>query len=197
MSHADVRAESVIAVGGGIGAGKSSVLEVFRRAGFVVIEADKVGHEVLASSEDAGRTVMRRWPSVVVDGEVSRSLLAGIVFEDRTALGELESITHPAIEREIRRRIEEATGRVAIEIPVLTMFADDDWHRIAVVAPEDVRIARAVARGAEPGDVRARLASQPSESAWREWADTVIDNDRSWERTERALDPFVAPDGSL
>jgi dephospho-CoA kinase len=112
------------------------------------------------------------------------------------ALGELESITHPAIREEIARLLRSADGPVVVEIPVLKMFSDTDWHRMAVVAPEHVRVARAVARGGDPEDVKARIANQPSQEDWVAWADTVIDNGGSWEKSRHALEPFVAAEGS-
>jgi dephospho-CoA kinase len=196
MSHSAIPAGGAIVIGGGIGAGKSSVLEVFERAEFVVVQADVIGHLVLASDHKAGRSVMHRWPPVVVDGEVSRQRLAKIVFSDPVALSELESITHPAIRDEITRLVDIADGPAAVEIPVLKMFSDTDWHRMAVVAPEHVRVARAVARGGDPEDVKARIANQPSQDDWVAWADTVIDNGGSWEKTRHALEPFVGSEGS-
>ncbi len=191
MSHPAIPAGSAIAIGGGMGAGKSSVLEVFEQAGFVVIQADEVGHEVLGPDREAGQAVMRRWPSVVRNGQVSRSKLAKIVFSDPGALRELESMTHPAIRSRIDDLVGAARAPVAVEIPVLGMFSDTAWHRIAVVASEDVRVARAVARGGDPDDVRARIESQPSDAEWVAWADTVIDNGGSWESTRHALESFV------
>jgi dephospho-CoA kinase len=191
MSEPANPAGSVIVIGGGIGAGKSSVLEVFEHAGFLVVQADTVGHEILASDHVAGRAVAHRWPSVVVDGQVSRPKLAAIVFSNPDDLSELEAITHPAIRSEIVRRVQASEAPVAVEIPVLGMFTDTSWHRIAVVAPKDVRVARAATREGNPDDIRARMASQPSEDDWAEWADTIIDNGGSWEATRHALGPFV------
>jgi dephospho-CoA kinase len=191
MSYPAAPARSVIVIGGGIGAGKSSVLEIFGRAGFLVIGADAVGHEVLSADQDSGKAVMRRWPSAVVDGSVSRSTLAAIVFADPDELRELEGITHPAIRAEIVRRVEVSNAHVALEVPVLGMFDEPEWYRLAILAPEDVRLARAVARGDNPDDIRARMAIQPSDEEWEEWADTVVDNSSSWEATGHALEPFV------
>jgi dephospho-CoA kinase len=191
MSHPANPAGSAIVVGGGIGAGKSSVLEVFGQAGFVLIQADAVGHEILSPDHEAGRAVAHRWPSVVVDGQVSRPKLAAIVFSDPEALRELEEITHPAIRSEIVRRVQAANAPVAIEIPILGMFGDSAWHRIAIVAPADIRLARAAARGGNPDDIKARMAAQPSEEVWAVWADTIVDNGGSWDETRHALEPFV------
>ena len=193
MSHPAIPAGGVV-IGGGIGAGKSSVLDVFERAGLFVVEADSVGHVVLGANHDAGRAVMDRWPSVIVDGEVSRPALARIVFADAVALEELEAITHPAIRAEIHRMASEAQSPVAVEVPIIGMFAEAEWHRIAVVAPEHIRVARAVMRGGDRADVKARIASQPSRDDWIAWADTVIDNGGSWETTRHALESFVGQD---
>jgi dephospho-CoA kinase len=191
MSHLAAPAGSVIVIGGGIGAGKSSVLEIFERAGFLAIKADSIGHEVLATDRDSGRTVMRRWPSVVVDGSVSRPKLAAIVFADPDELSELEGITHPAIRSEILRLVEASAAPVALEVPILGIFDAPDWYRLAILAPADVRLARAVARGGDPDDIEARIASQPSDEQWEQWADAVVDNGGSWEATRHALEPFV------
>ena len=191
MSQPPSHSRVSVAIGGGIGAGKSSVLEVFEGADFVVIQADAVGHDVLAADHAAGKAVMRRWPSVIVDGAISRPRLAQIVFTDVDALAELEAITHPAIRDEILRLVDGALGAAAVEIPVLGMFATTDWHRIAVIAPEEVRIARAVGRGGGVDDIMARMANQPAEADWVAWADTVIDNGGSWDATLRSLEPFV------
>ena len=65
---------------GGIGAGKSSVGELLRARGALVIDADKVGHQVLEPGGEAFDRVAETWPSVVVNGVIDRRRLADIVF---------------------------------------------------------------------------------------------------------------------
>lgn len=189
----------VYVVGGGIGAGKSTVLEEFEKAGFAVIEADLIGHGVLKASTPSGRQVMARWPAVVADGEVDRAALAEIVFNDPQALAELESITHPAIQAGILAAVEafledDSVRGAIIEVPLLRVLPSSDWAHIAVVAPEDLRIRRAVERGSDEADVRARMVNQEPDEAWAEWADVIIDNGGSLSETLEAVGRII--DGS-
>ncbi|MDA2978648.1 MAG: dephospho-CoA kinase [Actinomycetota bacterium] len=184
-------------LGGGIGAGKSKVLAEFLRAGFVVIETDTIGHEVLDARTESGRLVMARWPEAVVAGSVDRAKLAGIVFRHPSALAELEAISHPAIWSRVEARVAAAAqdspgSRVIVEIPLLRLHATSPWLKVAVLAPEDVRIARAVARGADVADVVARIANQEPDEAWAEWADVVIDNEGEWASTLQAIERLVS-----
>lgn len=183
-------------LGGGIGAGKSKVLAEFERTGFVVIEADVIGHGVLESKTPSGREVMARWPQVVVDGNVDRAKLAAIVFNEPSELADLEAISHPAIwdgiDQAIAVAARESPGvRVIVEIPLLRMGAEVPWVKIAVLAPEEVRVARATSRGADAADVRARIANQEPDEAWAEWAYVVIDNRGLWEDTLKMLKPLI------
>ena len=100
-----------IVVVGGIGAGKSTVLARFEELGAMIVETDRIGHDVLEPWGSAFSAVAERWPEVVVDAQIDRSALAAIVFNDADALAELEAISHPAIAREIARRSEDAGDR--------------------------------------------------------------------------------------
>ena len=181
----------VLLLGGGIGAGKSRVAEVFAERGFDVIEADKVGHRVLEEDTAAISAVAAHWPSTVVGGVVDRAALAQIVFADPVALASLESITHPAIGDALRRGIEAASGPVVVEIPVMKVLSRGPYLRVAVVADEITRELRAVARGTDRGDVRRRMSHQPSDEEWIAWADHVIDNSHSWDATATSVHSLI------
>ena len=167
---------SNVLVGGGIGAGKSTMLRVLEERGFQPIVADTIGAEVLAAGTEATHAVEELWPDHVVNGVVDRAALARVVFADADALRALEAVTHPAIVAEIEKRVASVDGDVAVEIPLLRMNFPDRWLRIAVVADKDVRIDRAVQRGGDRADVQRRVAAQVSDEEWRRWADVVIDN---------------------
>ena len=183
-------------LGGGIGAGKSAVLAELARHGFAVVEADAVAREVLTSGHPAGRAAMARWPETVIDGEIDRPALANIVFTDAAALGDLEALTHPAIRQGIDERVARAVASaqirgVVVEIPLLRVMASTPWRKIAVLAPESVRLERAVARGNDRADVVKRIANQEPDEAWAEWADVVIDNGGTWEDTLRQISNLI------
>jgi dephospho-CoA kinase len=103
-------------------------------------------------------------------------------------LDELEAITHPEIERRIEAMLAEAGPQpCAVETPVPGLLAFVEATRIAIVADDDVRFARAVSRGGSFEDVRARMASQVPQDVWRAWADVSVDNSGAWADTERAV----------
>lgn len=180
-----------VLLGGGIGAGKSSIASLFGDAGFLLVEADRVGADVLSPGTSETRAVAAAWPEAVHGGVVDRSALAQIVFASDTALARLEAITHPAIRRRIESLAASSPGKVLVEVPLTTLNLDGEWVRIAVLADEDLRIARAVARGGDPDDVRRRVQSQVDESAWIEWADTVIMNNAAWSETEKVAGAVI------
>lgn len=180
----------VVLLGGGIGAGKSSIAALFAERGYEVVEADLVGHEVLATDPEVLAAVINRWPAVVSDGVIDRAALAGVVFSDPTELRYLEQITHPRIRAAIADRIAstEASG-VVVETPLTGMGVATDITtvRVAVLADHDVRLARAVMRGGDAADVERRMRSQDDDATWRAWADHVVDNSGAWTLTERTV----------
>lgn len=172
-----VKAPQRLVVGGGIGAGKSAVLGILKEAGYITLQADRVGHGLLKQGGAGFAKVAARWPDVLVDGSIDRGRLAAIVFSDPEALADLEAITHPLIIKGVHLA-DEAAGStaLAVEIPIPGLLNDDRWTRLAVMAPLETRIRRATGRGSSESDVRARIANQVSDAEWNEWADIVVHN---------------------
>jgi dephospho-CoA kinase len=185
-----------LVVTGGIGAGKSTAARILADLGATVIDADRIGHQLLAGS--SFEALARRWPSVVVDGRIDRSRLAEIVFSDESELRELEAITHPVIRGEIARRVAEAPGDrpVVVEISVPVPMVGGEWTTVVIDAPDDVRYSRLLDRGMDPGDIRARMAQQPSREDWQGLGDVVIDNSGSENDLRRKLRWLLRPSDS-
>ena len=170
---------------GGIGSGKTRVAHVFGDLGALVIEADVVGHEVLEPAGAAYADVAAHWPQVLAEGRIDRSALAAIVFSDVGQLGVLESITHPHIRDVILARAAAAApDPVVVEFPLGTAMFDETWVRVLVDADEATRVGRAVDRGSDEDDVRARISAQPGREEWLASADYVIVNDGTVEDLE-------------
>ncbi len=174
---------------GGIGAGKSSVGELLRARGALVIDADEIGHQVLEPGGEAFDRVAERWPSVVVDGVIDRSRLADIVFQDRAELERLEDFTHTAIRQSIAGLIAQSTEPVVVvEVPLPTDFMGEGWLRVVVDTDPDVRVDRLLQRGMEAGDVQRRLQAQPTRSEWLATADAIIENSSDARTLEEQVD---------
>ena len=181
----------VVLLGGGIGAGKSCIADVFVQQGFTVIKTDEVGHSVLAEGSSAVVRVSELWPDAVESGVVDRQELARVVFRDAHALEQLEAITHPEIRRRVLELVEAAPGLVVIEIPLTKVFASESYLRVAVIADSAIREERAVGRGGDRADVRRRIANQPTDAEWRHWADHVIDNSNAWAATRTRAESLL------
>jgi dephospho-CoA kinase len=163
-----------VLLGGGIGSGKSLAGRRFAACGAIVVDADKLGHEVIEPGGEAHEGVSRRWPSVLTDSGIDRALLGQIVFGDHEQLSELEAMTHPAIVDRIAA-IAGETHDLVVEIPLMLQIPGD-WTTVYVDAHPDRRIRRAVDRGLDEANVRRRMGNQPLRWEWLEWADRILEN---------------------
>lgn len=173
---------------GGIGSGKSSVRKLLADHGVRTIDADAVGHSVLA--DEAYRSVAGRWPDVVLEGQIDRKALAAIVFDDPGQLADLESITHPLIFGRIRADLEDFSGVAVVEMPLLD--SELGWPRIVVDATDEARIARAIGRGMDRAHVERRMAAQPSRGEWLAAADVVVPNHGTLDELEGTVSELAA-----
>ena len=182
---------SRVVLAGPIGSGKSLVGAMLAGRGAHVIEADRLGHAVLEPGGEAFDAVADRWPAVVRNGRIDRGLLAGVVFADRSELQRLETLTHPHIASRIHAAARAATDAViVVEMPLVVDLLGPGWHRLVVLAPYEVRLARAVARGMDEHDVRRRMAAQPPYDVWEASADSVIVNDGDRDALAAAVDAW-------
>ncbi len=178
-----------VIVAGPIGSGKSTVGGLLEERGAIVIDADRIGHAVLEPAGEAFQAVAERWPEALVGGRIDRRVLGEIVFTDPAELATLEGLTHPHIAARIHDLAAAARDAVVVvELPLTIDILGPGWHRLVVIAPDDVRLLRAVARGMVEEDVRSRMTAQPSLPQWTAIADSIIVNDGDLD----ALRPRVA-----
>lgn len=191
----------VIGIVGGIGSGKTLVAEELERLGAKVLDADRVGHAVLAEPE-IRRILHDRWGDRVLrsDGQIDRRKVAEIVFapspDGPIELQYLEQLTHPRIRQRLENQIHDLTEqgvRVAVlDAPVMMKAGWDKRcdKMVFVDAPRPVRLARCVSRGWSKQDYERREAAQQSLESKRERADVVIDNSGSRESTQQQVRRF-------
>lgn len=191
----------VVGLVGGIASGKSSIAQEFCRLGAALVEADKLGHEVLMEDE-VKQKLRDRWGDSIFldDGAVNRQKVAAIVFarppEGPQELRFLEGITHPRIARKIQQRIREL-GRSGVQVVILDapLLLEAGWasecQRIVYVhAPREERLRRAKLRGWSEAQLAARESAQLSLEEKRKVADEVIDNSSSFEHTLAQIQRF-------
>ena len=191
----------VIGLTGGIGSGKSTVAQFLEELGAVFMDLDKVGHEVLKQKDIKERLVQEFGEGILnEDGDIDRTKLGGIVFNDSQALSRLNNISHPAIDSRVNARIEEY-HRQGVKVVVLEAAAlldagrapqfDEIW---VTAAPESVVLNRLEnTQIFQAEDVKARIDSQISDEARAKQADVVIDTDCTLEELkDRRCLPGVA-----
>lgn len=167
---------------GGIGSGKSEVARILADLGAFVIDTDELAREAVAPNSDGLLAIAHEWPQVVRGGALDRQALAEIVFGDPEARKRLNELIHPFVRRLAleRQALAKPDQLVVHVVPLLfeTGYADLVEKTIVVVAPEEERIARVLARdNTDEEHVRARMRTQIAPEEARARADFVIDND--------------------
>jgi dephospho-CoA kinase len=172
----------VIALTGGIGAGKSTVAQFFSELGASVVDADHLARIAIErGSEGFDEVVARFGEKILTNGDMNRKALAEIVFSDPDAKRDLEAIIHPRVQKLFAQAVldNEPSAHLIYEIPLLveTAAASKFDFIVTVEADEDLRIERLLTRGMFITDIKARLASQAPSQARIDIADAVIVND--------------------
>ena len=173
---------TVVALTGGIGAGKSTVAQYFSELGAVVVDADHLARIAIErGSEGFDEVVATFGQEIISNGDIDRKALAAIIFNDPELKRKLESIIHPRVQQLFAQAVAQSDPSVPLiyEIPLLveTNAAAKFDYVITVEADEELRISRLLARGMFISDIKARLANQAPSSARTEIADVVITND--------------------
>jgi len=172
----------VIALTGGIGAGKSTVAQYLSELGANVVDADHLARIAIErGSEGFDEVIARFGESILSNGDINRKALAEIVFSDPDSKRDLEAIIHPRVQKLFAQAIidNEPAGTLIYEIPLLveTDAANKFDFIVTVEADEELRIERLLARGMFITDIKARLANQAPSQARIDIADAVIVND--------------------
>lgn len=188
----------VIGVTGGVGAGKSAVLGIFKeRYGASLIMADDVARELMEPGRASYDGVVAEFGWEILENPrerfspINRKALADIVFSDKERLAALNSITHPAVKEEIKRRIRreyvlEPEVVIVVEAALLIEAGYEDLTDClcVIITDKESRIKRLMAsRGYTREKCESVIANQMSDEEFEAHADFVIDNSADLENT--------------
>ena len=180
----------IIGLTGGIGSGKSTIAKQLRQMGYAVYDTDSEAKRLIVEDENVRTQMVQLFGNeVYANGVYQTALVAQRVFTDRSLLAQLNAIVHPAVRADILRwatmqdspsfRKGLGVGLCFVECAILYQAGFDELcdKVVAVTAPEEVRLARVLARDHSTIDkVRARMRAQEAERDI-ERADIVINND--------------------
>jgi dephospho-CoA kinase len=198
----------VVGLTGGIGSGKSTVAEMLRALGAIVIDADAIVHELQVPGSPVLAEMVEAFGADILDGTgaLDREALGRIVFADEAQRARLGAIVHPRVGVELARRLGAAqksgAALVVLDVPLLLearaagrsgVGSLPDQEVIVVWVPEAVQLERQIARDRRPRDEALRRnRAQLSLDEKRALADHVIDNSGSLAETERQVRALYA-----
>ncbi len=174
-----------VALTGNIAAGKSTVVELFRRWGATIVDADELARQAQSPGGDILAAIVRRFGTDVLaaDGTLDRAALRSKVMGDDEALSALNAIVHPAVKRrreELHREAEQRGDVLLVnDIPLLFEVLDPAQFDVVVLvdAPVAVRRTRLRAmRGLANEDADRMIAAQMPAERKRARSHLVIDN---------------------
>lgn len=141
----------LVGLTGGVATGKSTVAKMFKQCGAIVIDADKLAHEVVKPGKPAWREIVNIFGKTVLNADrtINRRELGAVVFRNHTKRRRLERIIHPRVAREQTRLTKQAARKdshavVIYDVPLLFEAGIDTRvdTTIVVTADRETQIAR-------------------------------------------------------
>jgi dephospho-CoA kinase len=190
----------ILGVTGGIASGKSTVVKLLEKKGCPVIDFDVIAREIVEPGKPAWKDILSYFGERVLreDRTLDREGLSDIIFRDMEKRKKLEGFTHPRINEEFVKRVneiaaEDSNAIIQVDIPLLIEIGlQHFFHKILVVyAPPEVQIERLVRRDGISREKAADIlqAQMPIDEKVG-YADFVIRNEGSMEETKRQVDDF-------
>ena len=165
---------TVIGITGPSGCGKTTALQELEGFGTLVLDCDKIYHELLESNQALLQELESAFPGTVINGKLDRRALGGIVFADAEKLALLNRITHRYVMDETERRLRAFAmrGGLVAAIDAVELISAGMAERcdavVGVLADEEIRVARIMARdGIGREAALARIRSQKPDSYYQ------------------------------
>ncbi len=173
----------LIGLTGQIGSGKTTAAKILQSFGAVVIDADKIGHEVVDNSLPLRRKLARHFGADVLkaNGALNRKMMAKRAFADDLSKQQFNTLVHPYLLKELRRQITQQLRQHKVVVVDAALLLDwdiaDEMDFILVLhASQETRFKRLEKRGLSRKDAIARQKAQLPYREYQKLADRVILN---------------------
>lgn len=184
----------IIGITGGTGCGKTTLLDAIRQCGGLVIDCDRVYHDLLATDKTLVAAIEARFSGCVTDGALDRKKLGSVVFTDSDALQDLNAITHTAVKSKVLELLAAKPGLAAIDAIALfeSGLASLCDTTVAITAPTESRVIRLMARDSIGEDyARSRINAQPDNAYFSGLCRYTLVNDGTAEDFQKKCLAFL------
>lgn len=186
----------IIGITGSIACGKSTVSNYLKSKGYIVIDADKIGHEALDDDYVKEKLILDFGNEILEDNKINRQKLGELVFGNSSNLNVLNSIIHPEIRKKILEKIDKNNDKELIFIDVALLFEakfDDLVDKIIVVyVDKNTQLTRLMKRNSiSKKEALSRIVSQMSPIEKAKLGDYTVNNNldviNTYEQVDKVL----------
>ena len=186
----------IIGITGSIACGKSTVSNYLKSKGYIVIDADKIGHEALDDDYVKEKLILAFGNEILEDNKINRQKLGELVFGSSRNLNVINSIVHPEIRKKILEKIDKNNDKELIFIDVALLFEakfDDLVDKIIVVyVDENTQLTRLMKRNSiSKKEALSRIVSQMSPIEKAKLGDYTVNNNldviNTYEQVDKVL----------
>lgn len=183
-----------IGITGGMGAGKSTICQIYEQIGIPIYNADSRAKWLMNNDAELKESIRENfgWDAYTRKDELDRAYIAKVVFNNQEKLETLNSLVHPAVKQDYEQwTIEHREHPYSIKEAAL-LFESNSYkslHKVIVVTcPIETRIERIIKRDhVKREDILKRIQNQMTDKARMQMADWVIYNDGHRSLIEQAL----------
>lgn len=201
MTQNDIQGNDSMVIGltGGVGCGKSTVMEILQRVyGAKLLIADNMGHVVMEKGHPAYDAVREQFGDGILceDGSIDRGALAQLVYADDRKLKLLNAIIHPFVVEEIREKLQEWKTEPLIVLETAILFetgcdalCDEIW---GIHTNRETRIKRLMeSRGYTREKAESIMKKQMDEEEYQKRCDRILPNDGDRVDLEQRLSEWM------
>ncbi len=187
----------ILGITGGIASGKSTVSNYLRSKKIPIVDADAISHKIMVKGSIASKKIEEEFGEVFfVDGRLDRQKLGRFCFENEERTQKLNSIVHPLIFEEMEKQLEKHKD-APITVLDAPLLIESGLHKrcdkvMIVTCSRGKRVERAIKRSNLPKlEIQKRMSRQMPDSERKQYADYVISNNGTLEKTFEQVDKVL------